>query len=240
MYFILLVGIFSEIDFQALLFGEESPLFLIEVLIRSIIMFIVILVSLRIVGKRSISQLSVFELGVIIGLGSAAGDPMFYKDVGLIPSILAFVVIIAFYRFITYLVNFNAKAEKILEGVPVYIAEKGKLNTVNFEKETIAHEEFFSQLRLKHVTHMGQVNYAILETNGNVSVVFYPEEEVKWGLPILPHLCEAKSNKISENGMYACTYCGHVEEFKSNVDGKQCPVCEKDEWVSALNDQRIT
>lgn len=240
MDFIFLAGIFSEIDFQSLLFGEENPQFLIEVLVRSMTMFIVIMVGLRIIGKRSISQLSVFELGVIIGLGSAAGDPMFYKEVGLIPSILAFVVIIAFYRFITYLVNVNSKAEKILEGVPVYIAEKGKLNIINFEKESIAHEEFFSQLRLKQVTHMGQVNYAILETNGNVSVVYYPKEEVKWGLPVLPHLCEAKSNKISEGGMYACTYCGHIEEFKSNGDGMQCHVCEKDEWVPALNDERIT
>lgn len=239
MGFIFLAGIFSEIDFKALLFGEESPLFLFEVLIRSIVMFIVILISLRIVGKRSISQLSVFELGVIIGLGSAAGDPMFYKDVGLVPSILAFVVIIAFYRFITFLVNYNAKAEKILEGVPVYIAEKGKLNISNFEKELLAHEEFFSQLRMKHVTHLGQVYYAILETNGNVSVIYYPDEDVKWGLPVLPHLCEAKSNKLSGNGIYACTFCGHIDEVKSNGNNIQCPVCEKDEWVPALNEVRI-
>jgi uncharacterized membrane protein YcaP (DUF421 family) len=62
--------------------------FLPEVALRTFFMFFVILTSLRILGKRSVAQLSVFELGVIIGLGSAAGDPMFYKDVGLLPGVV--------------------------------------------------------------------------------------------------------------------------------------------------------
>src|SRR3989337_303195 len=199
-------------------------------------MFFVILASLRIVGKRSISQLSLFELGLIIGLGSAAGDPMFYKDVGLLPGIMTFVVIIALYRFITFLINNNDKIEKALEGEPVYIAEDGVITYENFQKEPIAHEEFFAQLRIKHVTHLGQIKFAILETNGTVSVVFFPDEEVKWGLPILPHLCSDTFNKLSTKGKYSCVHCGNIEDVTSGIDISNCQVCQKNDWVHAIND----
>lgn len=75
--------------------GEDWS-FLPETVLRSLIMFIVILISLRLLGKRGVKQLSIFELVVIIGLGSAAGDPMFYKDVGILPAIIVFSMVVAF------------------------------------------------------------------------------------------------------------------------------------------------
>lgn len=66
--------------------GEEDWAFLFEVLFRSAIMFIVALTTLRLIGRRGIMQ-GVFEL-VIITLGWAAGDPMFYSKVGILPAIL--------------------------------------------------------------------------------------------------------------------------------------------------------
>lgn len=229
---------FLAIDLQSLLFGDESWDFLFEVLIRTVVMFLIILLSLRILGKRSVAQLSVFELGVIIGLGSAAGDPMFYKDVGLIPSILAFVVIISLYRFITFLVNHNSQMEKILEGTPTYVIEKGQLNFKNFEKEPIAHEELFAQLRLKSITHLGQVKSAMLETNGLISIDFYKDADVQWGLPVWPHLCSCTIPNTASEKVMACSYCGNTHKIDSDTPQFQCAICEKTEWVWAINEIR--
>ena len=66
------------IDWSAILLGSEEWSFLPEVALRTLIMFIIIITGLRFMGKRGVKQLSVVELVVIIGLGSAAGDPMFY------------------------------------------------------------------------------------------------------------------------------------------------------------------
>lgn len=228
-----------SIDINSLLFGNQEADFLFEVLIRTFVMFLVILVSLRILGKRSVSQLSVFELGVIIGLGSAAGDPMFYQDVGLLPSILAFIVILVLYRIITHLINHHDAMERVLEGVPVYIAEEGKIKVDSFEKELIAHEEFFTQLRLKNVTHLGQIQYAILETNGSVSPFFYPDDDVRWGLPILPHLCAQKSSELNAGHTYACAYCGQTQEVKENGQTISCFQCGRQDWVLARNEPRV-
>ncbi len=196
---------FLGIDWHSLLLGSEKWNFLAEVALRTFVMFFIILASLRILGKRSITQLSIFELGVIIGLGSAAGDPMFYKDVGLLPGLVVFVMVISLYRFVTFLINRSERAEKILEGQPVYLINEGQFIIKNFHKEPIAYDEFFAQLRQLHVTHLGQVQQAIIETNGAISVFFFADEEVKWGLPVLPHLCGKTIKQPETAGQYACS-----------------------------------
>lgn len=231
---------FFDIDWHSFLLGSENWNFLAEVILRSIVMFLIILFSLRILGKRSVTQLSVFELGVIIGLGSAAGDPMFYKDVGLLPGIVVFAVVISMYRFLTFLINRGEKMEKALEGEPVYLVEEGKFLIENFKKEAIASDEFFSQLRNHNVTHLGQVRHAIIETNGSISLVYYADEEVRWGLPVLPHLCSKKLKQFTKEGKYACACCGQVKEIQPSENARQCAVCGTDEWVEATNDLRIT
>ncbi|MES2773966.1 MAG: YetF domain-containing protein [Bacteroidota bacterium] len=230
---------FLKIDWHELLFGSEKWDFLPEVAIRTVTMFLIILIGLRMLGKRSVSQLSVFELGVIIGLGSAAGDPMFYKDVGLLAALVVFVVVIILYRFMTFLINRSERVEKILEGEPVYLIEDGKFNLANFENEPIAQEEFFAQLRLANVSHLGQLQLVIIETNGLISLFYYEDDEVKWGLPILPHLCSKKVQNPSETGKYACAHCGEIAETKDSATLSSCKSCDKNEWVVAIRSKRI-
>lgn len=218
--------------------GEERWQFLGETAFRTLVMFLVILLSLRLLGKRGIKQLSVFELGVIIGLGSAAGDPMFYKDVGLLPSILVFVIVVLLYRFITKLINKSRHIEQFVEGVPRCIVKDGRFIVENFKKEPIAFDELFAQLRLNHIAHLGQVQEAVIETNGEVSILFLPDDQVKWGLPLSPNLSDDRLQQIEEEGYYACTYCGH-SALLPPTPSHTCPVCGKTEWLKALNTKRI-
>jgi uncharacterized membrane protein YcaP (DUF421 family) len=229
---------YPEIDWLIFLLGSEKWTFLPEVALRSLLMFLVILFSLRILGKRSVTQLSVFEMGVIIGLGSAAGDPMFYKDVGMLSGVMAFVVVISLYRFMTFLINRSDRVERVLEGKPVYAVEHGKINFTNFKKEVIGYDEFFSLLRQHSVSHIGQVQLAIIETNGTASLYYFSDEEVRWGLPILPHLYNKRLKGLPGAGPYACTRCGQVEDIKNNEEGQLCQVCGNDKWVLAVKSPR--
>ena len=226
-------------DWKTLLLGEEQWQFLGETALRTLVMFLVILLSLRLLGKRGITQLSVFELGVIIGLGSAAGDPMFYKDVGLLPSILVFVIVVLLYRFITTLINKNRHIEQFVEGVPTCIVKDGRFIVDNFKREPIALDEVFAQLRLNHISHLGQVQEAVIETNGEVSILFLPDEQVKWGLPLSPNLSKDPLVRIKDEGQYACTYCGYAELLPP-APAHTCPVCGHQEWLKALNTKRIS
>ena len=226
-------------NWKELFLGSEEWAFLLETGLRTTIMFIIILTSLRILGKRAVKQLSVFELVVIIGLGSAAGDPMFYKDVGLLPSILVFVLIVGLYLLVTHFVSKNKTIEHLIEGKPVCLVAEGIFAIENFEKEPLAQDEFFAELRLRGVSHLGQIENAIIETSGGVSVYFYPDDEIQYGLPIMPGVLETQTRKILIAGHYACTFCGYTEKIQP-VNKHACIKCKKDRWVKASNKKRIT
>ncbi|HYF32611.1 MAG TPA: YetF domain-containing protein [Chitinophagaceae bacterium] len=225
-------------SWQQLLLGSEEWSFLPETVFRSLIMFSVILTSLSILGKRGVKQLSVFELVVIIGLGSAAGDPMFYKDVGLLPAIIVFIMVTSLYMLVTHLVGKNKKIEHLVEGKAVCLVEEGKFAIQNFEKEPLGQDEFFAELRLRGVSQLGQVEKAIIETNGGISIFFYEDKDVHFGLPIMPDSLLKQTKKISTAAYYACVFCGYTEKLQP-ASKHACPECKKDQWVQANNKKRV-
>ena len=226
-------------DLEKLLIGEQDWNFIPEIMLRTLIMYMVVLFSLRILGKRGVKQLSIFELVVIISLGSAAGDPMFYKEVGLISSLAVFLIVIIAYKATSYFVNKSSKFEVLLEGSATCLIENGKFSIENFKKETLAQDEFFSELRLKGISHLGQIQLAIIETSGSISVFYYADDEVKYGLPILPALFCDKNTIIKRRDYYSCAFCGDTQIIPI-VDGFTCKICKRTKWVKAMNTLRIT
>jgi uncharacterized membrane protein YcaP (DUF421 family) len=230
---------FLGIDLNQLMLGGEDGDFLIEVIIRTMIMLIVILISLRILGKRAVKQLSIFEIAVIIGLGSAAGDPMFYKDAGILPAVIVFTLTVGLYKFITYVIGKSKRFEDIMEGKPICLIKDGAFSIENFEKESMGEDEFFSELRMQSVSQLGQIEIAIQETSGEMSIIFYPDEEVKFGLPIMPDSLDAWQQKISDTNYYSCIFCGYTEKLKP-ANECVCPECKKNRWVKASNKKRVS
>ncbi|HAV01721.1 MAG TPA: DUF421 domain-containing protein, partial [Chryseobacterium sp.] len=105
--------------------------------------------------------------------------------VGIIFSVVVFVVIILLYAVITYFVGKSKRLETLLEGKPICLIEQGTFSVENFKKENLGRDEFFSELRLKGVSQLGQIETAIEETSGDISVFFYSEEDTKPGLSIM-------------------------------------------------------
>ncbi|PPK99117.1 DUF421 domain-containing protein [Parapedobacter indicus] len=225
-------------DWERIFFHDVDGHFALEVVFRTTFMFVVIMVVLRLSGKRGVRQLSIFELAIILSLGSAAGDPMFYDDVALLPTVLVCATAIGLYRLITWLMAKSERFERILEGEPVYIIEDSVMVIKDDIKDSLSMDEFFAELRDKGVEHLGQVRAAILETNGSMSVFFFPDEEVKYGLPILPHAYRKHISLIERQGLYACIYCGTLEQLLSGRH--HCNRCNHHEWVQAINCKRIS
>src|SRR5688500_3924056 len=82
-----------EFSWHNLLLGEEDWNYLWQVAFKTVVMFLVVVVSLRLIGRRGIMQ-GVFQVLTIVMLGSSAGDPMLYSKVGLLPAILIFITIV--------------------------------------------------------------------------------------------------------------------------------------------------
>lgn len=227
-----------DLDWNKIFIGHFDFSFAIEIVVRTLIMFSMVLLILRLSGKKGVRQLSLFEVAIIIALGSAAGDPMFSKESAIVPSLIVFASIITLYRTITYFAMKSEKFEDFIEGEPLYVIEDGKFVLGMKKDHTFAKDEFFAEMRQESIEHLGQVKIAILETTGNISFYYYQDNEVGYGLPVLPKQYKQKEKEISKKGMYACTYCGNPEELES---GKHyCSRCNHCEWVSAIDTLRLT
>lgn len=111
----------------------------------------------------------------------------------------------------------SEKLEDLLEGKPVVIVEDGQLAWENVQSANMTEFEFFMELRLNSVEQLGQVRLAIMETNGQISVYYYSDDEVKPGLCILPDMLIERFRTVPESGEYACVRCSHVVAMQPGI-----------------------
>ena len=221
-------------DWERIFIHEFPWSYLGEVAFRTVFMFVVLLTALTVSGKREVRQLSIYELVLVIGLGSAAGDPMFYHDVPLASAVVVFAVMMGCYKLATFISDRNRKVRDVLEGKPVYVIENGCILTQNFNQEDLGLEELFSDLRVEGIEHLGQVRTAILEHNGQLSVFQFKDDDIRAGLPILPNELKKQVKDIQQPGDYACCTCGNVESFRAPVQQVSCQQCNQVTWVKAV------
>jgi len=219
---------------------DKVPLeFLGEVALRSLYTFVLVFLFLKITGRRGVRQMSLFEVLIILTLGSAAGDVAFYGDVPMLPVLVVFISLAALYRIVMWLMSHSEKLEDLLEGKPAIIIEEGEFAWEKLGKENMTEFEFFMELRISGVDHLGQVRLAILETNGQLSVFYYPDEEIKPGLCILPDECSPRYTTVPEQGDYACVKCSRISAMRAG-EHQLCPRCANPEWSKASRAIRIT
>lgn len=213
--------------------------FLAEVALRSVYTFVLVFIFLKITGRRGVRQMSLFEVLIILTLGSAAGDVAFYDDVPMLPVLVVFVTLALLYRLIMWLMGKSEKLENLLEGKPIPVIEQGELAWKNLQAENMTEFEFFMELRINGVEQLGQVRLAILETNGQISLYYYADRDVKAGLSILPPPHNASFATIPRDDEYACVRCSPVLKLRAG-DKQLCPRCANAEWSRASRAKRVT
>jgi uncharacterized membrane protein YcaP (DUF421 family) len=154
-----------EFDLHRIVIGDHPPLFYAEIALRSASIFVVALALLRMSGKRSLGQLSPVDLLIIIALGSAVGDPMFYDDVPVLQG-LAVVAVVALITFmIARIAQGHRGFERLVDSTSVILVDHGKVD------EAALRRELFEILRQHDVMSLADVRLAILEPSGTLSVL---------------------------------------------------------------------
>ena len=230
----------APFDWQRLFISDQAPVgFLWEVLVRSIFAFVLTIGALRITGKRGVRQLSLFEFGLILVLGSAGGDATFYHDVPLLYVVVVFAVVMALYVFFNYLIDQHPRIERLFEGAPELIVIEGEIDFPAFTKASLTAQELFGQLRQHQVEHLGQVRRLYLEATGEVSVYFFAPEHERPGLPIWPERYHQALAELPEAGLYACHACATVRELPAGPAPTPCPRCQQAQgWLPACSTPR--
>lgn len=144
---------------------------MIHVVLKTFIIYIVLLFAMRLLGKRQLGELEVSELITTFLLSEIATLPITNKDVpiyfALFPLLTIVIIDIAF----SYVCCRFPKVRHILSSPPSTLIKNGKINQTELRKNRIATEELLSELRLQGVYNLDDVKYAILEQNGLMSVI---------------------------------------------------------------------
>lgn len=144
--------------------------------VRSIILYILVLLVMRLMGKREIGQLQPFELAISIMIADLASIPMTDIGIPIFNGIIPILGLLTMHLIISVINLKSMRAREIICGKPSILIYRGKINEKILKKERFTINELEERLRSNNVFNLGDVEYAILETSGQVTVIQKPEK----------------------------------------------------------------
>lgn len=145
--------------------------------LRTCVLYLVLILVIRLMGKRQIGQMEPSEFVVTMLVANLASIPMQDGGIPLYSGFVPIVTVLGLELVLSALSMRSVKLRKILCGKPVILIENGNILQKNLRKTRVTLDELTGHLREKDVLDIKAVQYAILETNGNLSVFPYPKEK---------------------------------------------------------------
>ncbi len=146
--------------------------------IRTILLYIVIILAIRIMGKRQIGELQTSELVVTLLISDIAAIPMQNTEQSLLSGIAPILILIVCEIIISFLMLKRAGFRRIICGKPIVIISDGKINQSEMHRLRMSTEDLSEELRQQGIFNIEDVGFAIVETNGKLSVLKKPEKDI--------------------------------------------------------------
>ncbi len=143
---------------------------------RSIILYIFVLIIMRLMGKREIGQLQPFELAISIMIADLVTMPMTDVGIPISNGIIPILGLLLMHLIISIINIKSIKAREIICGKPRILIYRGKIDEEALKKERFTINELQERLRGNNIVNIGDVEYAILETSGQVTVIQKPDK----------------------------------------------------------------
>lgn len=143
---------------------------ILKVSLKSIISVSILFVLTRIMGKKQISQLTLFDYVVGISIGSIAAELAINDSISYIQGITGMIIYALFPILLSIISLRSYLGRKILDGVPTILIQNGKINEGGLKKTKMNINDLLEECRLKDVFDIGDIEFAILETSGNLSI----------------------------------------------------------------------
>lgn len=144
---------------------------MLVVFIRSIILYVAVLISLRVMGKGEIAEMNCFDLVITLLIAEVASTPMENNDIPLLYGIASLIGLVFIQTVISVISLKFRSISRFVSGKPSILINKGKIDYKILKKEKITIDELLEQLRIQGYFNIKYVQYALLETDGNLSVV---------------------------------------------------------------------
>lgn len=141
------------------------------VAIRTLIMYIALLFSVRMMGKSELSKMSPFQLVIVFMIAELAAIPIDSADASLINGLVAIFMLMFLQILISFLSIKSESFKNFVSGKPTILIDKGKLNVSELGRLRITTTDLLEQLRIQNCPSISDVEYAIMESNGQLSVI---------------------------------------------------------------------
>ena len=141
------------------------------IIVRTTVVYLIILIGLRLAGKREIGQMTVFDLVVLLLIANAVQNAMVGPDTSLVGGILAAVVLLAVNAIVASLRLRSPRLRRIVEGTPTLLILHGEVIPQHMRREGLDEESLLAALREHGVAEISGVEMAVLEIDGSISVV---------------------------------------------------------------------
>ena len=207
--------------------------------IRSIILYLVLIATIRLMGKRQIGQMEASEFVVTMLVANLASIPMQDGGIPLFSGIVPILTVLGIELLLSALCLRSIRLRKIFCGKPVILIENGRILRENLKRTRVTLDELSGHLREKDVLDLRAVQYAILETNGNLSVFPYPKERPasakEAGIPVkkqyLPVTIISDGHLLRENLAFAGKTHGWLDQVLAERGS-----CVADTWLLTVDD----
>jgi uncharacterized membrane protein YcaP (DUF421 family) len=219
-------------DWQRILVGEVPGIFYVEILIRAVAIYLLLVLAMRLMGRRMASQLSRNEMAAMISMAAAIGVPILDASRGLLPAYIIGAVVVFTQRIVSYYAAKNQRFEAISQGDRSTLVENSIIQLESMEHARITRELLFAQLRSGGLFHLGHVKRMYMEANGAFTLI--EETNPRPGLSVLPEWdAEFIDQQEKALGQNVCHHCGNLQP-EPGSQTESCSVCGHNEWVSAL------
>ena len=154
---------------------------------RTVILYLLLMAGLRLLGKRQIGELEPSELVLTLIISDLAAVPMQDFGIPLVNGVFPIIILLCLSMILSFVNLKSVRFRSILCGKPAIIIREGRLVQQNMNKTRLTIDELYEQLRGQGITDLRTVKYAILETNGKISVLPYTRES-----PVTPKILGAQ------------------------------------------------
>ena len=154
----------------------------LSIIVKTLILYFFIVVVYRVMGKKEVGKLSIIDLIVSILIAELAAISIEEADRSILTSIIPIVVLVVIQISISFISLKSVKLRKLIDGNPIVIIKDGKLNFKDMTKLRYTIDDLLAQLREQGIKSIEEVNYAVLENNGKLSVF---ETSKDYPLPII-------------------------------------------------------
>ena len=142
-----------------------------EKILRSVVVYLFLLVAFRLTGKRQVGQLTPFDLVLLLLISNVVQNAVIGNDNSLGGGLLGAIAILALNRVVVEVTYRSKRLRRVLEATPTILVHNGKVLHANLARERVTMDDLLSALRRNGVADISHVRVAVLEENGGISVI---------------------------------------------------------------------